>query len=135
MKRFTRIAIAVALFALLPAALWAQDEGITLETLAETVAALTGRVDSIEERVTVLESTPDVGFCSPSVKNYHPMTIAGISEELPDHEPELYPDISFVRLNTDTGEIIVQWQSCCTEIVTEYYDSQCQWMGFELTSN
>lgn len=134
MKRVTRIVIAVLLFALLPAALLAEDE-LTLESLAETVAALTGRVDSLEERVTVLESTYDVGFCSPSVKNYHPMTIAGISEKLPDHEPELYPDISFVRLNTDTGEIIVQWQSCCTEIVTEYYDSQCQWTGFELTSN
>ena len=96
------------------------------------MAGLTGRIDSIEERVTGLESGPDVGFCSPSVKNYNPMTIAGIAQESPGYEVEFRPDISFVRLNTETGEIVVQWQSCCTEIVTEYYDSQCQWTGFEL---
>ena len=56
MKRFTRIAIAVALFALLPAALWAQEEDITLETLAQTVAAVTERIDGLQERVQFLES-------------------------------------------------------------------------------
>ena len=131
MKRIIRITIVVALLALLPVALLAQDD-LTLEGLAETVAGLTGRLDSIEERVTGLESGPDVGFCSPSVKNYNPMTIAGIAQESPGYEVEFRPDISFVRLNTETGEIVVQWQSCCTEIVTEYYDSQCQWTGFEL---
>ena len=130
MKRI--IGIVVVIVALIPAALWAQDEGLTLEALAETVAGLVTRIEAVEERTTALENEHDAGFCSPSVKNYHPMTLAGIDKESPGHEVELYPDISHVRLNTETGEIIVKWQSCCTEIVTEYYDSQCQWTRFEL---
>ena len=47
MKRITRITVAVALFALLPAVLLAQDE-LTLENLAETVAGLTERIDAVE---------------------------------------------------------------------------------------
>ena len=47
MRRITRITIVVALFALLPMALLAQDE-ITLEGLAETVAGLTERIEAIE---------------------------------------------------------------------------------------
>ena len=129
MKRHLIIIAALALF--VPSVLLAQDE-ITLEGLAELLTALTGRIDAVEERVTALESEPDAGYCSPSVKNYHPMTIAGIAEELSDHEVETYPDISFVRLNTETGSIVVQWQSCCTEIVTEHYNSRCEWEGFDI---
>ena len=125
--------IVLVLAIIVPGALMAQGE-LTLEMLAETVAALTGRVDLIEERVSALESGPDVGYCAPSVKNYHPMTVAGIAEEFPDYAPKSYPDISFVNLNTETGEITVHWQSY-KEIVTEHYDSQCQWAGFELTVN
>ncbi len=50
MKHAIRIAIAVALFSLaVPAALLAQGGEMTLESLAETVTALTERVDAIEE--------------------------------------------------------------------------------------
>ena len=111
---------------------FAPPDGLTLEGLAELLTALTGRVDAVEEQGTALKSEPDAGYCSPSVKNYHLMTIAGIAEELPDHEVETYPDISFVRLNTETGSIVVEWQSCCTETVTEHYNSRCEWEGFDI---
>ena len=55
MRRITRIVIVVALFALLPAALLAQEADITLETLAEAAAALTERIDGLQERVEQLE--------------------------------------------------------------------------------
>ncbi len=61
MKRFTRIAIAVALFALLPAALWAQDEELTLAGLAEQLAALTDRVTAVEAKLEPI--TTDGGVC------------------------------------------------------------------------
>lgn len=48
MKRIVRITLVVALFALLPVALLAQDE-LTLEGLAEKVAGLVERVEAIEE--------------------------------------------------------------------------------------
>ena len=51
MKRVTRIVIAVALFALLPAALLAQDEEPTLAGLAEQLAALVERVEAIETAI------------------------------------------------------------------------------------
>ena len=129
MKR--TLIIIVALAVLVPGALLAQDE-ISLESLAEQLTALVERVTAVEERVTALESEPDAGYCSPSVKNFHPMTIAGVAEEYPDHEISSYPDISFVQLNTETGSITVQWQSCCTEIVTEYYNNRCEWEGFDV---
>lgn len=129
MRRFLIVIAVLAL--LIPGALLAQGE-LTLEGLAEQLAALMGRVDAVEQRVTALESEPETGYCSPSVKNYHPMTIAGIAEEHPDHEINSYPDISFVRLNTETGSISVQWQSCCTEIVTEHYNNRCEWEGFDI---
>ena len=138
MKRIIlNAALIVLLFGLAPATLFAQGE-LTLEGLSErlglalaNVVDLSERVTAIEERVADLENDP-AGFCSPSVKGYHPMTLAGIDSDSPGYEVELYPDISHVRLNAGTGEIIVQWQSCCTEIVTEYYDGRCQWTGYEL---
>lgn len=132
MKRITLyFVLASLLFGLAPAALLAQDD-LVLESLVDKVADLMARMGAVEERVTALEGFPDTGFCSPSVKGYHPMTIAAVNKDNPGYQIELYPDISHVRLNSDTGEIIVQWQSCCTEIITEYYDSRCQWVGYEL---
>ena len=58
MKRITRITVAVALFALLPAVLLAQDE-LTLENLAETVAGLTERIDAVEVLITGPDSLSD----------------------------------------------------------------------------
>ena len=51
MKRITRITTVVALFALLPAALWAQDEELTLAGLAEQITALTDRVTAVEAKL------------------------------------------------------------------------------------
>ena len=61
MKHIVRITIVVALFALLPAALWAQDEELTLAGLAEQLAALTDRVTAVEAKLEPL--TTDGGVC------------------------------------------------------------------------
>ncbi len=47
--------IIILLLALVPAVLLAQDD-ITLESLAETLTALTGRVDGLQERIEFIES-------------------------------------------------------------------------------
>ena len=60
MKHIVRITIVVALFALLPAALLAQDE-LTLEGLAEQITALTDRVTAVEAKLEPL--TTDGGVC------------------------------------------------------------------------
>ena len=49
MKRIFHITVTIAMFALLPAVLLAQDE-LTLESLTETVAGLTERIEVIGSR-------------------------------------------------------------------------------------
>lgn len=56
MKSVTRIVIAVALFTLLPAALLAQEEVISLETLANATETLTERINGLQERIEVIEA-------------------------------------------------------------------------------
>ena len=56
MKRIIRITITVVLFALLPAALLAQEEVITLESLAEAAVTLTERINGLQERIEVIEA-------------------------------------------------------------------------------
>lgn len=57
MKRATRIVIAVVLFALLPAALLAQNEELTLAGLAEQLMELAEWVEGLAQQVEELEST------------------------------------------------------------------------------
>ena len=61
MKRIIRITIVVALLALLPAALLAQDEELTLAGLAEQLTALVDRVAAIEAKLEPV--TNDDGVC------------------------------------------------------------------------
>ena len=55
MKR-NLILLVVLLALLVPAALWAQDEGITLEVLATQITVLSGAVSSHTERISAIET-------------------------------------------------------------------------------
>lgn len=130
-----RFLLLIALLALLLPGLMLAQGDLTLEGLAQRLAALSGRLETVEQRVTDLESgLGGVGYCAPSVTGYHPLTLAGIAEEFPNYEVELHPDISFLHVNMETGEITVRWQSFGfggDEIVIEYYGNNCQWTGFQ----
>lgn len=58
---------------------WAQDEGITLESLAEAIAQITGRVDSHDERIAAIET-------------------AIAPTPIPTPTPTLTPDAEAIRL-------------------------------------
>ena len=51
----TVLAIALVLVAV-SGVPWAQDEGITLKSLAEAIAQITGRVDSHHDRIAAIET-------------------------------------------------------------------------------
>ncbi|MCY3707510.1 MAG: SH3 domain-containing protein [Caldilineaceae bacterium] len=73
----TVLAIGLVLVAVSGVA-WAQDEGITLESLAEAIAQITGRVDSHDDRIAAIETaiapTPTATL-EPTLENRANLTI------------------------------------------------------------
>lgn len=98
MKRIIlNVALAVLLFVLAPAALFAQDE-LTLESLAETVAGLTERLEALESSFFPDAITDADGNCQLAVSgglfsnqtgSMHPSTVAAYMElsdsQVPQH--------------------------------------------------
>lgn len=160
MKCIARIAIVVALFALLPAALLAQDD-LTLESLAdqieavrgdiknqvsllsiagkeraEAVSILSGKVNSLVDRVVVLEEllsprtfTADDGYCRIALSNrLHATTL---SDYMNTYSGERLPDTIWVEAVwvSPRGDIAVVFEAYPPRrLVTEYW-ADCEFVG------
>ena len=129
MKR--NLIIAALLAVLIPGALLAQDE-ITLESLAETIATLTGRVDNAEARIDALEAhhaaTKVDGYCKlPYERDFIEREALSKWEELTGEE-SLLTFISGIEFNSDLQVVSYYYKERFDRDnygLFVYYDSEC----------
>ncbi len=131
MKRIIRITIVVALLALLPVALLAQDE-LTLEGLAETVAELVTRIDTIESRLTHGAVVDGDGNCRLAIKDrLHATSVVEYLEKYPDSKTPGSIAIANVYIVPGTGIAVTFGpisESSTYRRITEYW-SGCDFIG------
>lgn len=91
------MAIALVLVAVSGVA-WAQDEGITLESLAEAIAQITGRVDSHDDRIAAIETA-----IAPTPTPRTPPTATPIPTATPEPAPDTVLVVTIARGNVRAG--------------------------------
>ena len=130
MKR-TALIIAVILAAL-AAPVVAQDEEITLASLAELITNLTGRVDAIEGRLTHGAHVDDDGNCRLAVSDrLHATSVVEYLEKYPDSDTPGRIAIASVYIVPGTGIAITFGpisESSTYRHITEYW-SGCEFLN------
>ena len=126
MKRIILLVVLVAL--LVPGVLWAQDEGVTLEGLAEEVVSIVERVSKLER--VFFPPTPMTGKGNCIIANnggLHPTTTAAymglFNNQLPD------PSVKGVLVEPDGVIRIVHSVNWDSMYVMEY------WIGCEFQNH
>lgn len=77
---------------------WAQEEGITLESLAEAIAQITGRVDSHDDRIAAIETA-----IAPTPTPRTPPTATPIPTATPEPAPDTVLVVTIARGNVRAG--------------------------------
>ncbi len=77
---------------------WVQDEGITLESLAEAIAQITGRVDSHDDRIAAIETA-----IAPTPPPKTPPTATPIPTATPEPAPDTVLVVTIARGNVRAG--------------------------------
>ena len=130
-RKITIITTVFLLLALLPTLLLAQSE-LTLESLAETVAGLTERIEEIEQKLTHGAHVDDDGNCRLAVQErLHATSMVDYLEKYQDSGAPDNIVINNVYVVPGTGIAITfsTRESSNTRLVTEY------WSGCEFVSS
>ena len=130
MKRIILIAILLAI--LVPATLIAQEEGVSLEGLAEQLAALVSRVDAVEQKLTPGAYVDKDGSCRLAKEDrLHPTSLVEYLDKYPDSDTPGNVRIASVHIVPGTGVAVTFGpisESSTYRYVTEY------WNGCEFVS-
>lgn len=134
--------LTVVLASLLPALLFAQGE-LTLESLAEQLTALTGRVDQLEQQLKPGAIVDDDGNCRLAlVDRLHPTSLVSYLEKYPDAETPDSTDILNVYIVVGTGVAVTfqTRQSSNYVRVTEYWNGcefshSSEWQAYDIFGN
>ena len=123
MKRYLVIVVMLAL--LIPGVLWAQGEGVTLESLTEQVVNITSRVQALERLYMPSNFIEDDGSCVLAFDDsLHPSTVVAYmaisGNIIPDsasiHTVYILPDsVIAITFNVDlwNDEYVTEfWNSC-----------------------
>lgn len=129
MNRKIAILLIAAAVLLAPTLLFAQEE-ITLESIAESLTALTGRVDSLEQKLTPGAIVNDDGNCRLALADrLHANSLVSFLEKYPDDDTPSSSTINNVYIVPGTG-VAVTFEvrsSSQTRRITEYW-SGCEFL-------
>ncbi len=142
MKRIFHITVTIAMFALLPAVLLAQDE-LTLESLTETVAGLTERIEVIEGLVADPWSPEivytDDGICQNSLHargEWVSMMKMGVHQETADAyrvkygtsiDPSSDVWLLSISFSVETNDVYLEYVKDGHKVVEQW--AHCEFVG------
>ena len=140
--KYAAAVLVVVSFLAVPGIILAQDD-LTLESLADLVNTLTGRVDSIEQKLTPGAIVDDDGNCRLAlVDRLHPTSLVSYLEKYPDAETPDSADLLNVYIVVGTGVAVTfqTRQSSNYVRVTEYWNGcefshSSEWQAYDIFGN
>ncbi len=125
MKRFLMIVV-VIIAIVMPAMTWAQEEGLSLEGLAEQMAALVSRVEVLESLYAPSAIMDSEGNCILAANGgLHPTTMAAYMGISDNQVPES-PDIAMVKIVPGSGVLITINVDLWSDIYVQELWSGCE---------
>lgn len=128
MKRCLMIAV-VIIALVLPAMTWAQEEGITLEGLADQVTGLVSRIESLESLYAPSAIMDSEGSCILAASGgLHPTTMAAFMGISDNQVPE-NPGIEMVKIIPGSGVQITIKVDIWADIYVQELWSGCEFQS------